>query len=282
MAGKGSSTGKDQRPRHQLLQVTPTGATARSTSFSSSSRRRTSFRGTAARPFTRSRRTSICVPNASDGEVRRRHVANLKRDLADQASSASASAVPSARPAPHPFRAPPSHRARAPPSPPSSAPPRPEPSEGHTIYPWIVVGAAAPRSSRGAFFYGVGGRVRPRVGVVVRHHVASLDFFLVFIDRSAETRRANEVTASPSAARFAASPRPHFFFEHGLRRPGNGRARPAGLVMRSLASRQVCQRAWSGQNPTCGAHDPQRSYSNTLQSATLAIFNVLTRTNSRP
>jgi hypothetical protein len=113
------------------------------------------------------------APTAPDVETQKRKIANLKRELVDQAAasaSASASAAPpsTALPAPSASAAP---SASVPEPAPSAPPPAPssEP-RGHSLYPWIVVGAGAAAVITGGILYGVGaGQVSTAEGVCPNH-----------------------------------------------------------------------------------------------------------------
>jgi hypothetical protein len=113
------------------------------------------------------------VPNASDAEVRRRHVANLKRDLADQPSaSASASAPPSASASAPPVPSASAATTASAPEPAPSSPPAPaEEHKGHTVLPWVVAGVGAVGLITGGVLYGVGaGQVSTSEGVCGSSH----------------------------------------------------------------------------------------------------------------
>jgi hypothetical protein len=112
------------------------------------------------------------VPTAQDAEVQRRHIANLKRELSEQAAasasaasvaptaSATASAAPSASAAP---------AATAPEPAASSAPPSGE--KGHSIAPWVVVIAGGAALVGGTILYGVGmGQVSSAESVCGTNH----------------------------------------------------------------------------------------------------------------
>ena len=100
------------------------------------------------------------VPNAQDAEVQRRHIANLKRELAEQApSSPSASAsVPSASasvaPAPSASAGPTASAAE--PASTSAPPPAEGAPKGHSVVPWIVVAAGGAALITGGVLFGVG------------------------------------------------------------------------------------------------------------------------------
>jgi hypothetical protein len=100
------------------------------------------------------------VPTAQDAEVQKRHIANLKREIAEQAAasaSASASAPPSASAsAPASASAAPTESA---PAPSASAPPPTAPASagGHSIAPWILIIGGGVAVVTGGVLYGVGG-----------------------------------------------------------------------------------------------------------------------------
>lgn len=104
------------------------------------------------------------VPTASDAEVQKRHIANLKREISDQQASAStsASAAPVASAAPSlPASAAPSASALTPaPLPMASSEPAPQApssdSQGHTIYPWLLVGGGVVAAAVGGVMFGIG------------------------------------------------------------------------------------------------------------------------------
>jgi hypothetical protein len=114
------------------------------------------------------------VPTAQDAEVQRRHIANLKRELSEQAAasaSASASVAPTASPnasaAPSASAAP---TATAPEPVASSAPP-PTADKGHSIAPWVVVIAGGAALVGGSGLYGVGtGQVSSAESVCGANH----------------------------------------------------------------------------------------------------------------
>ena len=97
------------------------------------------------------------VPTAQDAEVQKRHIANLKRELAEQPpasasasapSSASASAPPSASVAP----------TESAPAPSASIPPPPAAAPGgHSVAPWILIIGGGVAVVTGGVLYGVGG-----------------------------------------------------------------------------------------------------------------------------
>jgi hypothetical protein len=101
------------------------------------------------------------VPTAPDAEVQKRHIANLKRELADQPSAAAApsasasapasaaTAAPSALPSAPPVA---SAAPSAMPSPPATA----EPTHGHSAVPWIVAGAGVAAAAVGGVLFGIG------------------------------------------------------------------------------------------------------------------------------
>ena len=92
------------------------------------------------------------LPNAPDADVQKRHIANLKREMAESAASAapppsgtvSAAPIPSATVAPIPTTAPTNE-----PTPPLAQP------QSHSIAPWIVVGVGGAALVTGAILYGV-------------------------------------------------------------------------------------------------------------------------------
>jgi hypothetical protein len=97
------------------------------------------------------------APTAADVDVQKRHIANLKREIAEQAaasSSASASASASAAPsASASASAAPSATASAAPT---TEPPPASPQGGHTLPPWIVVGVGGAALITGGVLYLVG------------------------------------------------------------------------------------------------------------------------------
>jgi hypothetical protein len=101
------------------------------------------------------------VPNAQDAEVQRRHIANLKRELAEQppASASASASVPaaSASVAPTPSAsAAPTASAVAPASTsalPAAAGGSPK---GHSVVPWIFVAAGGAALITGGVLFGVG------------------------------------------------------------------------------------------------------------------------------
>jgi hypothetical protein len=99
------------------------------------------------------------APTAPDVDVQKRHIANLKRELADQAAastSASASAAASVAPsASASSSAAPSASAIASVAPTTEPPPSSPPS-GHTLPPWIVVGVGGAAIITGGVLYLVG------------------------------------------------------------------------------------------------------------------------------
>ncbi|HEY2510617.1 MAG TPA: tetratricopeptide repeat protein [Polyangiaceae bacterium] len=106
------------------------------------------------------------VPTASDAEVQKRHIANLKREITDQQASAaaSASAAPPASAAPIPSASaapsasvlattPVPTASASEPAAPMNAPPA---SGGHTIYPWLLVGGGVVAAAIGGVMFGIG------------------------------------------------------------------------------------------------------------------------------
>jgi hypothetical protein len=97
------------------------------------------------------------APTAADVDVQKRHIANLKREIAEQAAaSSSASASASASVAP-----PASASASALPSAtasvaPTTEPPPAAPPGGHTLPPWILVGVGGAALITGGVLYLVG------------------------------------------------------------------------------------------------------------------------------
>jgi hypothetical protein len=96
------------------------------------------------------------VPNASDADVQKRHIANLKKEISEAPSASvaplappSASIAPSAAPS-----------ASAAPTatavPMASAPPPTSPSNGHSVAPWIVTGAGGAMVVTGGVLFLVG------------------------------------------------------------------------------------------------------------------------------
>ena len=105
------------------------------------------------------------VPTASDAEVQKRHIANLKREISDQqaSASASASAAPLASAAPSASAsAAPSASALTPVPIPSASATEPAPvtissdSHGHTIYPWLLVGGGVVATAIGGVMFAIG------------------------------------------------------------------------------------------------------------------------------
>ncbi|MGO9710078.1 MAG: tetratricopeptide repeat protein [Polyangiaceae bacterium] len=117
------------------------------------------------------------VPAAQDAEVQKRHIANLKREIAEQ-PAASASASASVAPSASASTSPPASASAAPsasvPEPAASSAPTStsSPDKGHTVVPWIVVAAGGVALITGGVLYGVGsGQVSNAEGVCGTNHM---------------------------------------------------------------------------------------------------------------
>jgi hypothetical protein len=96
------------------------------------------------------------APTAPDVDIQKRHIANLKREIAEAAASSSTSASASASVAPPASAsAAPSASAIASVAPTTEPPPSPPPA-GHTLPPWIVVGVGGAALITGGVLYLVG------------------------------------------------------------------------------------------------------------------------------